>query len=69
MRPLGEWADLLYTEYGELAHVVPFGLGRYSLCGAAPLTIRGWFGTGSMDEYDRAAALPLCTTCKGKLDD
>lgn len=23
----------------------------------------GWMGTGSQDEYDRAAALPLCPEC------
>jgi hypothetical protein len=59
-----EYADLMYQgPHSKRSHWVPWGLAR-ALCGAE--TEGGhthWFGTGSMDEFDRAEGLTLCTEC------
>ena len=62
MRPREDWADLKHHERGNHAHIVPFGQ-PYALCGGYPLGLKGWFGTGDMDEYERAAQMPLCEKC------
>lgn len=68
MRPREDWADLLYKEHGEVAHIVPWGQ-PYALCGGHPLGLRGWFGNGSMDEIERAESLPVCGRCKASFDE
>lgn len=63
MRPIEDWADRKYKKHGSHAHIVPFGQ-PYSLCGAQPFNFKDdWYGSGSMDEVDRARALPLCRDC------
>lgn len=32
-------------------------------CGAGVMNSFTWFGTGSQDEYDKAASLPMCKRC------
>lgn len=67
MRPISEWADVMYHEHGEVAHVVPWGQ-PYALCGGTPVLSRYWYGTGSMSEIERARALPVCGNCEEKLN-
>jgi len=33
-----------------------------AMCGVFPPQA-GWYGTGTQDEWDHAAVLPLCTVC------
>jgi protein-tyrosine phosphatase len=56
----------LYLRRGSRAHLSPpFGGGsRYVLCAAEPTWPGEWLGTGSQEEYDRAASLPICRHCK-----
>ena len=69
IRPREDWADLMYNgPHGKLAHIVPFGQ-PYSLCGGSPLGLQGWYGTGTMDEFDKAASLPVCGKCKATADE
>lgn len=64
-RPVQKYADVMYSYYGTVSHVVPFGrrddfpgTGGTALCGFEP-----WLGTGSQDEWDKARRLPLCLRC------
>jgi transposase len=57
-----DW-DRMYT--ARTAHLVRrthYG-SRVSACGRFPWP-NEWLGTGSQDEYERAAALPLCKLCE-----
>lgn len=58
--PAFEW---LYLKNGKVAHALSTFTGsRFSAeCGV--YTFAGWHGTGSQDEYDRAAELPQCQRC------
>lgn len=58
-----------YARHGTMAHLLEPGdqasAGSVALCGShAP-----WLGTGSQDEYEKAAALPLCGRCARKAAD
>jgi protein-tyrosine phosphatase len=56
----------VYTPAGRRAHLLPVTsvLPRGSvLCRVDPPWDHGWLGTGSQEEHDRAAALPVCTSC------
>jgi hypothetical protein len=69
MRARSDWADLKYKKHGHIAHVVPFGQ-DYALCGGAPVGLHdGWYGSGSMDEIEKAESLPLCGKCTALVDD
>ena len=63
--------DRMYRQQGKVAHLVPFG-DPTALCGQVPnvdipMLRDNWYGTGSMSEYDRAEALPLCLFCAEEL--
>ena len=64
-RPLEDWADRKYRAQGHLAHVFPFG-SLAPLCGMEA-TSAEWLGTGTFDEIEHAAALPLCGRCETDL--
>ena len=53
---------LIYSRHGTVAHVKDFGGLNNPMC---PLRLfwYEWLGTGSQDEYDKAASLPLCKRC------
>lgn len=57
----------VYTERGREAHLRHEDGGGDIAC-RGPLSREDgqddrWLGTGSQDEYDHAAAMPLCTGC------
>jgi hypothetical protein len=60
----------IMTRAGTVAHLTygfPTGTlsvrGAQACCGREePMT--GWYGTGTQDEIDRVAALPLCRKCE-----
>lgn len=62
MRPVEDWADLMYDPDHPMHHVVPFGQ-QYALCGASPVLMGGWYGTGAWQEYETAHTLPRCAAC------
>ena len=41
---------------------------NFAVCGVYAGTSAGWLGTGSQDERDHAAALPLCEDCAKETD-
>lgn len=63
MRPLEDWSDRKYFRLGVVAHVVPFGTFG-AMCGAEADEM---YGTGDMDEIERAARLPTCRACATKV--
>jgi hypothetical protein len=57
----------VYTSTGAVAHLLdpahsPSNHRDEALCGLLP-DPDGWFGTGSQDEHDTAAALLSCRRC------
>jgi hypothetical protein len=60
--PLADYARL-YAPRGKLAHLSPPWARGDVLCRDDPRALEDWLGTGSQDEYDRAASLPLCGRC------
>jgi hypothetical protein len=52
----------VYTRYGRFAHLRSTTHGVLHL--GMPQDPDGWLGTGSQDEYDAAAVLPLCKVCE-----
>ena len=49
----------------RVAHLRPdWRGGDRVLCPAESRLLVGWLGTGSQEEYDRAAALPTCKRCE-----
>ena len=54
----------VYAQYGRMAHLVypehPAQFGQ-ALCRRFPRT--AWLGTGSQEEYERAARMRLCPRC------
>lgn len=60
MRALDEWTDRRYHRTSPMHHRVAFG-DRAALCGADATEM---FGTGSMDEIERAQRLYLCSQCE-----
>jgi hypothetical protein len=62
----------VYAPHGKMAHLLPPGdrpsVGYpFTLCRRQPRLFGAWLGTGSQGEYDRAAELPLCSRCAGKV--
>lgn len=62
----------VYTPGGITAHLLDELLSPNKLnaviCGRMPMFPDLWHGTGSQDEEERAADLPLCRSCKDKRD-
>lgn len=56
----------VYRPNGKVAHLLAAGASNdyyeRALCGARPHWDQ-WFGTGAQDEYELAAAMPLCQKC------
>lgn len=58
----------VYFRTGQVAHILEHGATANRLDGTHHRAMCGfwttnWYGTGSQDEYERAAALPLCVRC------
>jgi hypothetical protein len=58
----------VYAPRGRIAHLLRPGgqpaAGRpLALCLLYPRLHTSWLGTGSQEEYDKAASLPLCGKC------
>ncbi|PRH79360.1 hypothetical protein C6N75_09760 [Streptomyces solincola] len=61
----------VYTERGTVAHELRWGdspneAGAKALCGRTAWP-GYWYGTGTQNEHERAAELPLCVGCKAIL--
>jgi len=62
-------AEYRYAPYGTVRHIVKPQSSRFGenylrmLCGLTGWE-SGWRGTGSQDEYEHVAALPLCKNCE-----
>lgn len=65
-RPVEEWADLKYQPDHLYSHIVPFGQ-HFGLCGAQPLGLDGWYGTGDWSEIEHARSLALCAECAARV--
>ena len=54
----------VYRKRGKYAHLVPTGSlpSGYTIV-MCRLGGTGWLGTGSQQEYERAASLPVCGQC------
>lgn len=59
-----DWTRV-YRRHGHEAHIREL---IYSAHPRASWNDDGWFGTGSQEEYERAAQLPLCPKCFVILD-
>lgn len=53
-----------YMAGGSVAHALGRASDAAAVCGMGPWLSRHWRGTGSQEEYERAAALPLCRRCE-----
>lgn len=64
MPPLHKW---LYLPKGNVAHAFMVGddVSWIAECGTSSFGY--WHGTGSQDEYDKAAAMPRCKKCLPKV--
>jgi hypothetical protein len=62
----------VYTDGGATAHLLDELLSpnqpNSALCGRSPSSPGLWLGTGSQDEYERAADLRLCVFCIDRKD-
>jgi hypothetical protein len=56
-----------YLPRGKRAHLLRYGDSangsNAALCGLSPAFGDTWRGTGTQDEYERAAELPVCVPC------
>jgi hypothetical protein len=57
---ISDYADRKYRLHAHAAHLVTFGA-QYAMCGAHE---DWWYGTGSMDEIEKAAAMDICKKCE-----
>jgi hypothetical protein len=67
-KPYAELCTRVYTRTGKRAHLLqpfmsPNGNGS-ALCGTGPGWFEAWRGTGTQDETETAASLPLCKHCE-----
>lgn len=64
---MSEERQRVYMRAGHAAHLLPWSADpNYSvpaICGRLPFWT-AWMGTGSQNEYEKAAALPLCLDCR-----
>lgn len=58
----------VYTRTGTKAHLLALNASpntqRLALCGTGPTWFEAWRGTGSQQEHEVAASLPLCKYCR-----
>jgi hypothetical protein len=52
----------LYLHASAVAHLGYSPRGVF--CDVMPQLGEDWYGTGSQDEYDKAARMPLCRRCQ-----
>lgn len=67
MNAIREQMHQVYTLTGRRTHYLtgrssPSDTASASLCGVSPWPM-AWFGTGSQDEFEKAAAMPFCSKC------
>jgi len=55
-----------FTFCGTRVHILEAFLGNGAKCDVVPVYPWIWLGTGSQDEYDKAASLPLCKRCEAR---
>jgi hypothetical protein len=72
-KPCAEQCTRVYTRTGTRAHLLSPATSPNSpaaaLCGTLPEWFEMWRGTGSQDETERAASLPLCKYCQKRATD
>lgn len=59
-----EWR---YLPRGLVAHALDTASEAAAICGASAGHGDYWLGTGTQDEYERAATLPECRRCAARL--
>lgn len=52
-----------YKLGGTVLHEISAYFDRYSHCGVTVMNFSDWRGTGTQDEYDKAAAMAKCQKC------
>lgn len=62
----------VYLEKGHVTHLLlphqsPNSDFEPAMCGTGAASWNGWRGTGTQDEWERAAELPLCLNCQRRL--
>lgn len=66
--PYAEQCPRAYTRTGKTAHLLApmqsLNDRRPALCGVAPAWFDAWRGSGSQDETETLASLPLCRRCE-----
>lgn len=64
-RPAGvEWR---YAPRRKVVHALEPPIGTRAICGTEVFGSALWMGTGTQEEYETAAALPMCRRCGDKL--
>ena len=67
-RPFADDCTRVYTRTGKKAHLLkPLASPNTyltALCGTGPEWFEAWRGTGTQDEHETAASLPLCKYCE-----
>lgn len=65
---MSDYTTRVYTPRGTVAHLVEntYGNGAYRLALCGLWQPAGFYGTGAQHEYERAAALPVCSKCLKK---
>lgn len=58
---LADGDSLVYSPSGHVAHILSQ---NYALCEYVPMWPNQWMGTGSQEEYEKAARLRLCRKCR-----
>jgi hypothetical protein len=60
--------DRFYLPHGQVAHAIsnigPRSLYTSAACRTGPGFGSFWLGTGTQDEYEKAATLPRCRRCE-----
>lgn len=64
MTPMFEW---LYLPGGKVAHAFAVEDQTKWIAECGTSSDYYWYGTGTQDEYDKAAALPRCQKCLPKV--
>lgn len=56
--------DPTFPAESMVAHLVHSSGDDFAFCGTGSEHLLGWYGTGSQDEYETAAALDVCVPCR-----
>lgn len=68
MKPYADLCARVYTRTGRKAHLLapmmPPNTRGSALCGTGPEWFEAWRGSGSQDETEHVASLPLCRYCE-----